>query len=241
MLDVDSDTAPSEVVETLHGQGRKAVCYISAGSWENWRPDAATFPAAVIGSADGWPGEKWLDIREPRRRSGRSWKRGWISAARKASTRIEPADVDGYTNSTRFPLTAQDQLRYNTLPRERRARARAVGGLEERPRSGQRPAASFDWALNEECFQIQGMRPARAIRGRGQTGLQRRIQGGRGGDLRRHETLGVQHAEKAPGAGRLSRRLSVAGRPSFADDARRRGRCSIRPDRQHRRRSLNRS
>lgn len=36
----------------------------SAGSYENWRPDAADFPAADVGAPlAGWAGEKWLNIR----------------------------------------------------------------------------------------------------------------------------------------------------------------------------------
>ena len=37
------------VVAALHAQGRRVICYISAGSWENWRPDADQFPTVVIG------------------------------------------------------------------------------------------------------------------------------------------------------------------------------------------------
>jgi hypothetical protein len=44
--------------------GLKPICYISAGSAENWRPDFQRFPKASLGkSLDGWPGEFWLDIR----------------------------------------------------------------------------------------------------------------------------------------------------------------------------------
>ena len=44
--------------------GLKPVCYFSAGSAEDWRPDFRQFPAAAIGRAmDGWPGESWVDIR----------------------------------------------------------------------------------------------------------------------------------------------------------------------------------
>ena len=47
-----------------HTQGHKVVCYISAGSWEDWWPDAGQFPAVGLGNAgDGWPREHWLDIR----------------------------------------------------------------------------------------------------------------------------------------------------------------------------------
>lgn len=42
--------------------GSAAVCYIGAGSWERWRPDAGRFPDRVLSRSTGWPGERWLDI-----------------------------------------------------------------------------------------------------------------------------------------------------------------------------------
>lgn len=39
----------------------KLFSYISVGTWENWRKDAKSFPAAALGSnVEGWAGEKWL-------------------------------------------------------------------------------------------------------------------------------------------------------------------------------------
>ncbi|HZZ00980.1 MAG TPA: endo alpha-1,4 polygalactosaminidase, partial [Candidatus Baltobacteraceae bacterium] len=41
-----------------------SVC-VDAGTWEKWRPDASQFPKSVLGLPDGgWPGERWLDIRQ---------------------------------------------------------------------------------------------------------------------------------------------------------------------------------
>lgn len=45
--------------------GRKVICYFSAGSYENWRPDRHDFPSDVLGNnLEHWEGEKWLDIRD---------------------------------------------------------------------------------------------------------------------------------------------------------------------------------
>ena len=62
------DTAP-EVVEALKARGRAAgapvypVCYISAGTREDWRPDAAAFTEKDLGDPlPNWPGERWLDV-----------------------------------------------------------------------------------------------------------------------------------------------------------------------------------
>jgi hypothetical protein len=64
ILIVDMFDTSADQVASLHRQGKKAFCYISVGSWENWRPDKDKFPAIVLGNNyAGWPGEKWLDIR----------------------------------------------------------------------------------------------------------------------------------------------------------------------------------
>jgi hypothetical protein len=95
-------------VATLHAAGKHVICYIDVGTWENWRTDAGQFPSLVLGSSNGWPGEQWLDIRQPVVRQ--------LMAARfqmcqqKGFDAIEPDNMDGYENSTGFPLTARDQL-----------------------------------------------------------------------------------------------------------------------------------
>ena len=64
MYDIDLFDNESSVVADLQIQGRKVVCYLNAGGWENWRPDAGLFPLEVIGkNLDDWEGKRWLDIR----------------------------------------------------------------------------------------------------------------------------------------------------------------------------------
>ena len=40
IYDLDLFETEASLVSELHSQGRKAICYISVGSWEEWRPDA---------------------------------------------------------------------------------------------------------------------------------------------------------------------------------------------------------
>ena len=52
----DTDSA---VIDALHADGRKMICYFSAGTFENWRDDAGRFTAADKGRRLGnWPGER---------------------------------------------------------------------------------------------------------------------------------------------------------------------------------------
>ena len=34
----------NSVVRKLHSRGRKVICYLDVGSWENYRPDRNAFP-----------------------------------------------------------------------------------------------------------------------------------------------------------------------------------------------------
>ena len=110
MYDIDLFDTPQSVIDELHNKGRIVICYFSAGSYEDWRPDKDRYPASVLGrDLDGWPGEKWVDIR-------RIDILGPILADRldlaraKQCDGVEPDNVDGYTNNSGFPLSAADQL-----------------------------------------------------------------------------------------------------------------------------------
>ncbi|RME86412.1 MAG: endo alpha-1,4 polygalactosaminidase, partial [Caldilineae bacterium] len=61
VFDIDLFDAPQQVIDDLHGAGRRVICYFSAGTWESWRPDAGDFPEEVLGNALAHaPGERWL-------------------------------------------------------------------------------------------------------------------------------------------------------------------------------------
>ena len=49
VYDIDLFETPQSKIDQLHADGRHAVCYLSAGSWERWRPDADDFPAVRAG------------------------------------------------------------------------------------------------------------------------------------------------------------------------------------------------
>ncbi|MEY9861650.1 hypothetical protein ABH935_007293 [Catenulispora sp. GAS73] len=158
MYDVDGFNNSAANVSALHSAGIKAVCYLSAGTYENWRPDASQFPSAVLGSRNGWPGEKWLDVREIQK-SGSALRK--IMDARldmcrqKGFDMVELDNVDGYTNSTGFPLTATDQLYFNaTLANDSHARGMSVLQKNDNEQIPQL-LPYFDGALNEQCNQYK--------------------------------------------------------------------------------------
>ena len=155
MYDVDLFDTDAAVVAALHLDGRKVVCYVNAGGWEDWRPDTEEFPSEVIGSnLDDWEGERWLDIRHLD-------VLGPIIEARmdlceaKGFDAIEPDNVDGFLNDTGFPLTYADQLAYNVwLAAAAHERGLSIGlknDMEQIPDL----LSHFDWALNEQCFEYE--------------------------------------------------------------------------------------
>ena len=152
MFDIDFFDNRRSVVEDLRRRGRRVVCYLSAGSLEAWRPDAHSFPASVVGRPlNGWPGERWLDIRRLGVLAPLLERRFDLCRA-KGFDGVEADNVDAYTNATGFPITARDQLRFNRfLARAAHARGLSIG-LKNDLAQARRLEPSFDWALSEECF-----------------------------------------------------------------------------------------
>jgi hypothetical protein len=149
LYDIDLFGTSAAQVAQIHAQGGKAVCYLSAGTWEDWRPDAGQFPAAVRGQSNGWPGEVWVDIRaEP----VRAVMRARLDLCKaKGFDAVEPDNIDGYSNRTGFPLSAADQLAYNRwLAAEAHARGLGIALKNDAEQAGQL-AGDFDFALVEEC------------------------------------------------------------------------------------------
>ncbi|MER7500297.1 endo alpha-1,4 polygalactosaminidase [Nonomuraea pusilla] len=158
MYDIDGFNATAATVRRLHETkaGRKVVCYLSAGSYEDWRPDAGAFPASVLGKPlDGWEGERWLDIRRYDGELGQIMRARLDMCKAKGFDAVEFDNVDGHTNDTGFPLTADDQLRYNAwLANEAHRRGLSAGLKNDIPQIP-RLLPYFDWALNEQCWQYK--------------------------------------------------------------------------------------
>jgi hypothetical protein len=151
MYDIDLFDNSASQIASLKAQGRTVICYFSAGTYENWRPDAGQFPAAALGGSNGWPGEKWLDIRDATVRSIMTARLDL--AVQKGCSGVEPDNVDGYSNKTGFPLTAADQLDFNRfIANSAHARNLSVG-LKNDVDQVKDLVSSFDWMLDEECFQ----------------------------------------------------------------------------------------
>jgi hypothetical protein len=152
--DVDGfDTSAAEVA-ALHADGKRVICYIDVGTWENWRSDAGEFPRSVLGRPDGWPGERWLDIRalsvlEP------IMSARFKLCAQKRFDAVEPDNIEAVGNDTGFPITLAEQLRYaEWIARE----AHRLGLAVLQKNDSEQAAALepyFDGALVEQCNQYR--------------------------------------------------------------------------------------
>ena len=153
MFDVDVFDVSAATVSRLHDKGAHVVCYMSAGSSEDWRPDDDKFPARVRGKElQGWPGEHWLDVRQldvlkpiMRARLDRCRRKGFDG--------VDFDNVDGYRNDTGFPLTAEHQLRYNRWLARAAHRRGLAAGLKNDLGQVRALEPFFDFAVNEQCFQ----------------------------------------------------------------------------------------
>lgn len=153
VYEVDGFDVPARTVRELHRLGRKVICYIDVGSWEVYRPDAKRFPKSVIGKKyEGFPNERWLDIRRFHRFAA-PLKDRIAMCARKGFDALEPDNINGWENPTGFPITRRHQLRFNRwIARQAHRRGLAVGLKNDGPQARQL-VGQFDFAVVEQCFQ----------------------------------------------------------------------------------------
>jgi endo-alpha-1,4-polygalactosaminidase (GH114 family) len=152
VYNIDVFDNDASVIADLHAMGRKVIGYINVGSWEDWRPDKDRFPGAVLGNDyEGWPGERWLDIRRLdllapilRARLDLCKEKGFDA--------VEPDNMDIHSVDSGFPITYQDQYRYAVwLAEEAHQRGLAIG-IKNAADQVQDLIDHFDFAIIEDYF-----------------------------------------------------------------------------------------
>jgi hypothetical protein len=151
-LDLDLFDTPASTVAALRARGVRVICYLSAGTIEDWRPDVDAFPTAVVGrDYPEWPGERWLDIRRIDL-VGPVMERRLDLCRHKGFDGVDPDNMDGWQTDTGFPLSHDDQLAYaRWFADAAHARGLAVG-LKNAPELIPALVDHFDWAVTEDCF-----------------------------------------------------------------------------------------
>jgi hypothetical protein len=161
VYDIDGQGSTAADVAAIHAAGAIAVCYVDVGSLEQGRPDYDQFPASVIGPpVQGWPGESWLLVTAANQPTLLPLMKArfvdWCQA--KGFDAIEPDNLDAWTNISN--VSEADNVAYDL----------AIGALAHAlPLSiglknvmtdldpSQYPSflSTFDWALNEQCYEYQ--------------------------------------------------------------------------------------
>lgn len=151
VFDLDYETDP-DLIAKLKQRGVYTICYISVGSWEDWRPDADQFASDLLGKRyQGWQGERWLDIRRLdllapllQARMDQCLQSGFDA--------LEPDNMELSSNETGFPITYEDQLAFaRWLAQEAHARGLAIG-QKNAPEMTADLVDLFDFAISEDCF-----------------------------------------------------------------------------------------
>jgi hypothetical protein len=74
-------------------------------------------------------------------------------AAQKGCDAVDPDNMDGYTNTTGFPLSYADQIRYNTAIAVLAHQSGLAVSLKNDLDEVGDLVESFDFAVNEQCFE----------------------------------------------------------------------------------------
>lgn len=152
IYDIDLFDNSATMIALLKSQGHLVVCYYSAGTWENWRPDASKFPDAVLGGkVDKWAGERYLDVRDPTVRA--LMVERLAMAKSKNCDGVEPDNVDTYTaRRSGFPLRATDQIAYNTWTADQAHSQGLLVALKNDTAQVKQLVSHYDFAIEEECL-----------------------------------------------------------------------------------------
>ena len=152
IYDIDLFDSNRTLIKKLKDDGKKVICYFSAGSYENWRSDKDDFPKTLLGKImDGWEDEKWLDISNegliPIMRARLDL------AVEKGCDGVEPDNMDGYINDTGFNLNATHQLAYNKfIANEAHKRGLSVG-LKNDLEQVIELEPYYDFSVDEQCYE----------------------------------------------------------------------------------------
>jgi hypothetical protein len=152
--EIDGFDASASDVAHLRARHIVAVCYLSAGTWESWRPDASSYPRALLGASDaGWAGERWIDVRRfvPASALYRILARRVAMCRDKGFGAVDFDNVDGFTNHTGFPLTGAEQASFDEGLAALAHRAGLLVFLKNDVTQIKLLAPYFDGAVGEQC------------------------------------------------------------------------------------------
>jgi hypothetical protein len=142
----------ASVIRSLHNDGRIVICYFSAGTMEDFRPDAPRFPTDSLGTPlPNYPDERFVDVRHATVRA--IMQDRLTEAARVECDGVHPSGLAAFSSSTGFDFTRADQLAYNRwLSSAAHALGLSIGLVDGDASLSQDLLADFDWRVVFSCL-----------------------------------------------------------------------------------------
>ncbi|CAO1626334.1 unnamed protein product [Parajaminaea phylloscopi] len=160
--DIDLYDNTAATIASAKAKGTKVICYFSAGSYENWRPDAKNWTKADYGKGlDGWDGEWWSNTKSSNVRD--IMRKRLQLAASKGCDGVDPDNIDAYNNDNGLGLTQADAIDYvQFLATEAKALGLSIG-LKNSAEIIPSVLSSMQWSVNEQCAQYNECEPYAAF------------------------------------------------------------------------------
>jgi Glycoside-hydrolase family GH114 len=147
---LDPQQQDAAALAALQARGGHYLCYLSAGSVEDFRADAKDFPDSAIGNVlNGFPNEHWLDVRDPTVRE--LMARRVTALAAQGCAGIPPSSLAVHAADTGFDLTLTDALDYARWLAERIHAAGMSAGLTGPAALTRELWPTFDFGLAIGC------------------------------------------------------------------------------------------
>jgi endo-alpha-1,4-polygalactosaminidase (GH114 family) len=152
VFDIDVFDNDKQIISDLQKDGKKVICYFSAGTYEEWRDDANEFKDDDLGDPlEEWDGERWLQISSDDVRT--IMKKRLDVAKDKGCDGVDPDNVDGYDNKNGLGLSKEDSIDYvNFLAKEAHSRNLSIG-LKNAGDIISSVIDQMQWSVNEQCVQ----------------------------------------------------------------------------------------
>ena len=112
VLNLDPGDVTKEDMAALKARGVKTICYVSVGTFENYRDDVEKFPKSVLGVVnEDWPDERFLDIRQLNVLLPIMQAR-FRFCAEKGFDAVEADNIDLHDDDSGFDIQESDTIRY---------------------------------------------------------------------------------------------------------------------------------
>jgi hypothetical protein len=161
MFNIDGFDNSGSVVSTIHSRHgltlphEKAICYLSLGSWENFRSDEGTWPTRALRLAlGGFPQEHWVDVRQLSSLLPVIEARLQMCAS-KGFDGIEVDNIDGWQNPSGFPLSPEDAEAWLAAIASQAHSLNLFVLWKNDPLLASFGKRYFDGSLSEQCYEYQ--------------------------------------------------------------------------------------